>query len=58
MRFHLTGEAQGTKRIAPCDSVPRACKQYHLAERAQEAAHSKGKMDARVQIYDSAADEY
>ena len=38
MRVHLTGESQGKVRVAACQYVPDACKQFYLAEREREAA--------------------
>ena len=41
MRVHLTGENQGSVRVAPCKNVRAACKDFYLAERDCEAAKSR-----------------
>jgi hypothetical protein len=55
MRVHLTGENQGSVRVAPCKNVPAACKDFYLSERDREAAKSREKEAARTTLYNQAA---
>jgi hypothetical protein len=55
MRVHLTGESQGSIRVAACKNVPAACKEFYLAERDREAAKSREKEAARTSLYNAAA---
>ena len=55
MRVHLTGESQGSIRVAACKNVPAACKEFYLAERERDAAKSREKAAARTELYNRAA---
>ncbi len=55
MRVHLTGESQGSIRVAACKNVPAACKEFFLAERDGEAAKSREKDAARTELDNRAA---
>jgi hypothetical protein len=50
MRVHLTGESQGSVRVAPCKNVPAACKDFYLAMVQRMWHHWHGAKNLMVQI--------
>jgi hypothetical protein len=55
MRVHLTGESQGTIRVAARKNVHADCKEFYLAGREREAAKTREKEAARTSLYNQAA---